>query len=1163
MFRKKLENPRSVTTLRVQNTKRKRGIPKGTKVREEWTKEYSIDWEARKKVCPHTRKAATKVPAQEERNPSPENVTIKEHVHEGQRCFPKVKTAGRDTESQNRKSKGQALKRTTYHNHGSLKYLQAAAKVEQWAMPTWCHMFNSTLTGSARVWFDDLPPKSVVSYDDLKKEFLANFLQQKKCIKDPVEIHHIKQREGESTEDSVQRFKAESRHVKGALECMRISRFMQGITNPELIKRLHDNIPKSVDEMMRVTTAFLRGEVAASNQVRKKTLLAWKQQEAGRKQNFKRMGDFRNQQRSERRRDKFTLLTKSLKEILALDKGKFKTPPPMTTPVEKRNNNKLCEFHREVGHNTNECMHLRRQIEELIKNGKLSHVIKELKQGSGKDQPKAAKKGETSGKDKPLAILMVQPWQRVARQRITDRSKESNGSSYHTPHWFQQRNHMANETNIAASKNRGCGAFNLYMDEFYGGEIAISIQWDHRKARGGILTLRSNRIIPLECIIVSGPEAKPSSITQATEERIRVAIHLEYLEQTIVIGSTLTEEGRKALCELLKRNLDIFSWKPEDMTGVSQHLAKHFLNAREGCLPARQNKRSQAPKRNKAIQEEVEKLIDAGIMKEVHYHSWLSNPVMVDKVFQKKIGRNLEVYVDDLVIKNRTEQEIIRDIEETFRTLREINMKLNPKKCTFRVEEGMFLGYKKSDFQWTAKAEAAFKQMKKIIAELPTLTAPMEKEELILYLAAAREAVRAVLMTEREAKQMPVYFISRACKVLSKPEITGRLQKWSIELGNMTYSTGQEHQFDATNNEAEYEALIAGLRIAEQIGIKNLQANVDSRLVANQVNGSYIAKESGLIQYLEKVKTLASSFKKFLIRQVPRSENKKADALSKTASTSFAHLTKQVLVEELNEKSINEKEYARQNKIDGSKSHTDVILLANNACRCKKNDSGMSRFPGSPPPAKKPTTKTDSHHFPVAILQWRIDVARPFLEEPGKVKFLIVAIDYFTKWIEAKPVATITGNQIKKFVWDNIVCRFGLPREIISDNGKQFRDNPFKDWCENLCICQRFAFVKHPQANDLVKRANRSLGKGIKAWLDERSKDWIEEVPHNDEALEINLDLLEEIREQAAIREARSKAKMEKYYDFKVRNTSFKRGDLVYRNNDASHAKDSGNLGPK
>ncbi|GKF17967.1 reverse transcriptase domain-containing protein [Tanacetum coccineum] len=68
--------------------------------------------------------------------------------------------------------------------------------------------------------------------------------------------------------------------------------------------------------------------------------------------------------------------------------------------------------------------------------------------------------------------------------------------------------------------------------------------------------------------------------------------------------------------------------------------------------------------------------------------------------------------------------------------------------------------------------------------------------------------------------------------------------------------------------------------------------------------------------------------------------------------------------------------------------------------------------------------------------KWRIDIAGPFPEGPSKVKFLIVAIDYFTKWIEAKPVATITGNQVKKFVWDNIVCRFRLPGEIVSDNGK-------------------------------------------------------------------------------------------------------------------------------
>ncbi|GKE58124.1 hypothetical protein Tco_1497309, partial [Tanacetum coccineum] len=79
--------------------------------------------------------------------------------------------------------------------------------------------------------------------------------------------------------------------------------------------------------------------------------------------------------------------------------------------------NKFCEFHGEVGHNTDECNHLRKQIEDMLKAGKLSHIIRELKQSSGKDQQK--KKGETSGKEKPQAILMIQPRQKVIRQKVT------------------------------------------------------------------------------------------------------------------------------------------------------------------------------------------------------------------------------------------------------------------------------------------------------------------------------------------------------------------------------------------------------------------------------------------------------------------------------------------------------------------------------------------------------------------------------------------------------------------------------------------------------------------------------------------------------------------------------------------------------------------------
>ncbi|GJX59301.1 reverse transcriptase domain-containing protein, partial [Tanacetum coccineum] len=440
---------------------------------------------------------------------------------------------------------------------------------------------------------------------------------------------------------------------------------------------------------------------------------------------------------------------------------------------------------------------------------------------------------------------------------------------------------------------------------------------------GRVITLKSSKLVPLECAVVSGPDETPSATKSIVEERFKIAINPKYPEQTVMIGSTLTEEGRNKLCGLLQRNLDIFAWKPADMTGVPRYIAEHRLNIREGCSPVRQKKRGQAADRNQAIQEEVGKLVKARIMKEVHYHNWLSNPVMVknhddswrmcvnfkylnkacpkdgyplpeidwkveslcgfpfkyfldaykgyhqiqmakedeektafitsqgifcytkmpfglrnagatyqrlvDKAFHKQIGRNLEVYVNDLVIKSRTEDEIVKDIEETFKTLREIKMNINLKKCTFGVEEGMFLGHKvnskglkicpdkvdvvlslpsqkclkdvqklngklaslnrflaksaekslpffktlkkctkKSDFHWTTEAEEAFKQMKQLIAELPMLMAPMEKEELIVYLAAAKEAVSAVLMTKRESKQMPIYFVSRA---LRSPEL--------------------------------------------------------------------------------------------------------------------------------------------------------------------------------------------------------------------------------------------------------------------------------------------------------------------------------------------------------------------------------------------------------
>nr|GEY73852.1 reverse transcriptase domain-containing protein [Tanacetum cinerariifolium] len=328
----------------------------------------------------------------------------------------------------------------------------------------------------------------------------------------------------ESMEEFMRRYKLECKDVKGAPECMKISGFMHRITNPELIKRLHDKILKSVDEMMRVTTAFLKGVVAASSRERKKSFSSWKQQEAGQKQNFKK-GGFRNQQRSERKQD--------------------------------RNASKFCEFHGEVGHTTDECMHLKRQIEEILKTRKLSHLIKELKQSNGKDQAKAAKNGNL-GKEQtasnPDDTIMA--------------GGEEDGTEGPMVIEAEMGGHFLHRIYVNG------GSSSEIMYEHFFNRFHPKVRNQMVPATTPLAGFSEELIWPLGKISLLQPV-----IDQVTEEKIQVAIQPEYPEQTIAIGSTLTEEGRKEMCGLLRHNLDIFAWKPADMTGVPHHIAEHSMHA--------------------------------------------------------------------------------------------------------------------------------------------------------------------------------------------------------------------------------------------------------------------------------------------------------------------------------------------------------------------------------------------------------------------------------------------------------------------------------------------------------------------------------------------------------------------------------------------------------
>nr|GEX55677.1 reverse transcriptase domain-containing protein [Tanacetum cinerariifolium] len=410
---------------------------------------------------------------------------------------------------------------------------------------------------------------------------------------------------------------------------------------------------------------------------------------------------------------------------------------------------------------------------------------------------------------------------------------------------------------------------------------------------------------------------------------------------------------------------------------------------------------------------------------------------------------------------------------------------LRIKKCLSNLSTPGGQGFSKTDLpELETKAEIAFRQMKKSIADLPMLTALKEKEELIIYLTAAKEAINAVLMTERDRKQMPVCFVSRALQgehdihYRSKTSVNGQI------LADFIVECSEDDSLD--------------------IPMEDKEELPDPWVLFT--NGSSCTDGSGA----------------GLILTNP-------EGMEFTYALSFAHLSKHVLVEELKEKSIDEKEVLAVLEEEGRTWMTSVYkYLAEGILSDEKKKARV-------------------------------------------VNYILREIHEGSCSMHAGPRSMMAKALRSGYYWPTMHMNARMMRE-----------------CND---CQCFASIKHSQTKSLVERVNRSLGEGIKAWLDERRKHWMEEISHvlwahrimikssnretpfsltygteavisveigmptwrtakvdmikNDEALGINLDLLEEKRKQAAIQEAKSKAKIEKYYHAWVRNTSFKPGDLV------------------
>ncbi|XP_042467469.1 uncharacterized protein LOC122050644 [Zingiber officinale] len=791
-----------------------------------------------------------------------------------------------------------------------------------------------------------------------------------------------------------------------------------------------------------------------------------------------------------------------------------------------------------------------------------------------------------------------------------------------------------------------------------------------------------------------------------------VQLYSECSETLTRIAGDLSPELKEELIQCLIRNRDVFAWSTEELPGVKLEVVEHKLHLLPDARPL-------ALKIAIPCSELISWWTQLPVAKEFACWTLIRGTIkspwpwkikrrnagaiyqrMMEKIFRKQAGRNVEVYVDDILIKSPLAANLIDDVDETCGTLRQYRLKLNPLKRLFGVKGGKFLGYlvkergieanpekaralqdmkalqnlkeaqklvgkittlsrfisrsvdkvapffkvlrKASKFQWDEECTWAFEELKKYLETLPSLFKSITGEPLWVYLSATPEAVGVVLVKEQDNVQRPVYFSihllkgaesqytalenlfyglvlmarrlrpyflahpitvltnSTMGKALTNVEVAGRLIKWTTELReyNITYQPHttikaealadfltKVHQTDSEEtwkvyvdgsatrqgSGVEYDALLAGLQAACHVGAARVIIYSDSQLVTQQVTGNFEINCDKLQVYREAYEKMKEEFKEVTVSKIPRAENGRADELAKMASS----LTTWVL-----DRSIAQAFLITQ--IDLQNNQDEIIdwrapMISYLQQGILPTDLEQARL-----------VRKKAHAYTMIgdqLYKWAF--SRPLLK-----RFLLVAVDYFFKWVEAEALARITESAVIQFLWRNILCRFGIPHKLVSDNGRQFQGRKIHAWCRGFGITQLFTSLAYPQSNRQTEIIKREIVRGLKIKLDHVGGDWVEELqsvlwtycttPRESTGLTLfhlvygneavvpmevgvpstrrmlyneenskrrlaELDIISETRERTAARLMAYRQRMRQNYDRKVTPRFFGEGDLVWK----------------
>ncbi|GAU16655.1 hypothetical protein TSUD_326050 [Trifolium subterraneum] len=748
----------------------------------------------------------------------------------------------------------------------------------------------------------------------------------------------------------------------------------------------------------------------------------------------------------------------------------------------------------------------------------------------------------------------------------------------------------------------------------------------------------------------------------------------EQPHQTTSIGTSLQPEERERIIIILRNNRDLFAWQPSDMPGIDESVITHKLSISPINKSVVQRKRKVGEERRAAITEEVVKLKEAGFIEEIKYPTWLANVVMVkkangkwriyktlsfmdaysgynqikmhpmdaqhttfmsntcnyfynvmpfdlknagatyqrlkDRVFVEQIGKNLEVYINDMVVKTQKEGEHDKDLDDILK-----GIEANPDKYQAIINMRSPTSVKEVQ-QLTGRIAALSRFLSCSGEKACHFFATLRKSERFTWSPELSEkALSSALVQEVEGEEKPIYFVSRTLRgtetryqkierlylaviitarklrqyfqshqvvvkkdypiknVLRKPDIAGRMVAWSVELleFDITYIPRGEIKsqaltdfvleltdppnegktqpwtisvdgssnlrgsevgvvlegpegvlieqslrftFKANNNQAEYEALIAGMKLT---------------------------KDPQLAKYLEKVKGMAKQFTMFELTYVPREQNARADLLAKLTSTKKPGNHRTAIQETYlqvaalplaRDEATKIKKMAAWYTMVGGKLYKRafsalMLLCVSNteACRILKEIHEGSC--GSHIESRSLAGKRYSnlHHAPGEPLKsvlspwpfyiWGVDILGPFPLSTAKARWIVVVVDYFTKWVEAEPISGISSDQLGGTPASNIV--------VISHNATVF---------------------------DGGTTLHHGLWSKCYDPVEIQPSTWRRDtltLQENNAALEESLDLLPELWEKAHFREFYTKQRAAKKYNTRVIPRKFKEGDLVLK----------------